>query len=424
MLISLAYHISTLLQVSEIAKQQGDHSVASDLLERTLFTFGRSVHSTFTHALSEGKARLDFRRPENREFWLAAWRYVKDLGQRGTWRTAYEWAKLILSLDPEGDPYCISKVIDQLALRGGQSNHFLGLADLPFFKDDLWASLPNIKISKSMAHLRLKQPQACRSTLAQAVEQYPWVIASLFQELNLSNLPRSIWGKQPRTDRETFDTEFYVLNAKDFWSPPEAVSLLVEVAETTAPAVELKSRDERPITLDEARVTILSNNPALINLLPRDLTTRSSNSSDPLPPEDDLPSYDPSLPTSNPTADAALEAAYADMPSDESPDHEPDSAAPQGPSTLTSWMSRMIPWLTRAGEGEPDAAAAAAIAAQEAGVSPTDVAAQHDRFLELRQRLAELPDERPLGAERVDPEEVAAEEQRLRQIVNQLGQGT
>ncbi|KAK0885358.1 hypothetical protein LTR87_000992 [Friedmanniomyces endolithicus] len=66
------YHISTLLQVSEIAKQERDHSTSGDLLERALFSFGRAVHSTFAKNLGEGKARLDFRRPENREFWLAS----------------------------------------------------------------------------------------------------------------------------------------------------------------------------------------------------------------------------------------------------------------------------------------------------------------------------------------------------------------
>ena len=34
------------------------------MLERALFTFGRSVHSTFSANLASGKARMDFRRPE------------------------------------------------------------------------------------------------------------------------------------------------------------------------------------------------------------------------------------------------------------------------------------------------------------------------------------------------------------------------
>lgn len=39
------YHLSTLLQVSDVAKHQGDHAVSADLLERALFNIGRSAHS-------------------------------------------------------------------------------------------------------------------------------------------------------------------------------------------------------------------------------------------------------------------------------------------------------------------------------------------------------------------------------------------
>ena len=299
-----AYHISTLLQVSEIAKQQGDHSVSGDLLERALFSFGRSVHSSFTTALGEGKARLDFRRPENREFWLSAWRYVNNLGQRGTWRTAYEWAKLVLSLDPEGDPYRICLFLDQLALRGGQSEHLLELCKCSFYADDLWKGRPNIDISSALAEFKLKQVQKCRASLKTCVADYPWVFPRLFQELNVDHIPKSVWGKTPSTDREKFECELYVHNAKDLWNTPEAISFLVEVVESAeVVSTRGKARMETtplshgPITLDEARHVILSGVPSLINLIPREFTTMPTSSSDPLPPPDNLPSYDPAPPT-------------------------------------------------------------------------------------------------------------------------------
>ena len=131
------YHISTLLQVSEIAKQERDHTTAGDLLERALFSFGRAVHSSFASNLAQGKVRLDFRRPENREFWLAVNRYVVNLSMRATWRTVFEWAKLLLSLDPAGDPYRICLVIDQYALRARQPQQFLDLCAVEPFSS-LW----------------------------------------------------------------------------------------------------------------------------------------------------------------------------------------------------------------------------------------------------------------------------------------------
>ena len=314
-----AYHVSTILQVSEIAKQQGDNPVAGDLLERVLFTFGRSAHSSFGSALSEGKARLDFRRPENREFWLAAVRYATDLGQRGTWRTAYEWARLILSLDPEGDPYCIHKRLDQLAILGGQSEHYLQLAGCPLFKDDLWKDSPNVMITTALAQNKLKQAQLCRTTLQTAIGKYPWVFTRLFQELNLSHIPKSIWGQMADTDREKFETENYVLGAKDLWSIPEAISLLVEVAET-APSHQTRidtTPIDTPITLEEARYAISSGRRDLINLIPREFTNMRTTSSDPLPPTDDFPSYDVGSDSGPVVHDRALDDAYADLSDDE-----------------------------------------------------------------------------------------------------------
>ena len=285
------YHISSLLQVAEIAKHQGDHSVSVDLLERALFTFGRSVHSSFHTAVSQGKARLDFRRPENREFWLAAYRYIGTLGQRGTWRTAFEWAKLILSLDPESDHYSMRLIIDQLALRGGQFEHLLRLASTPGSVIDWGQYSPNILISVAMAHHKLKNSDQARTTLGFAVAHYPWIIARMYKELDIEPIPKSVWGSQPRTDREELLSSAYVLRAKDIWSTPEALSLLKEVVES-AERVEPPAADAaEEVSLDEARHILLSEMPALIGLLPREITRARMSSSDPLPPEDNLPSY-------------------------------------------------------------------------------------------------------------------------------------
>lgn len=285
-----AYHISTLLQVSEIAKQQGDHSVSGDLLERALFSFGRSVHSSFPNALAQGEARLDFRRPENREFWLAVWRYIANLGQRGTWRTAYEWAKLLLSLDPEGDPYQIRLIIDQLALRGGQFEQFLSLANTKEWYAKLWASCPNIQISKALAEHKLKRNTEARRSLETTIMSCPWIFARMFRELNIDDIPRSIWGKQARNEREAFECEVYVTRAKDIWNTPEATSFLVDVVKNVGYAIGKPPQPEE-ITLDEARHILLSGVPPLIGLLPRKYTTMRTRASDPLPPPDDLPSY-------------------------------------------------------------------------------------------------------------------------------------
>ncbi|KAL8857361.1 MAG: hypothetical protein Q9178_006127 [Gyalolechia marmorata] len=378
------YHISTLLQVSEIAKQQGDHSVAGDLLERALFSFGRSVHSSFIKALSDGKARLDFRRPENREFWLAAWRYVGNLGQRGTWRTSYEWAKLVLSLDPEGDPFCVAINLDQLALRGGQAEHLLSLRTCAPL--DQFLNRPNLRISSALAQYRLKDAQGSRAQLRETMGDYPYIFTRLFQELNLDHLPKSIWGQKARSAREEFECELYLNNAKDLWNTPEAISFLVEVAESLEPN-PTPPRLENDITIDEARHILLSGTPTLINLLPRTFTTMHTTSSDPLPPLDNLSSYSPATAgevsqgperSDSPPARGATPAAVDDGQINE-------DEAQEELQGLQNFFSRIVPWFRS--DSVPLRDGGFEQAAAESGVPQEIITERGNRLMQLLRRV-------------------------------------
>lgn len=274
-------------------KQQRDNATAGDLLERALFSFGRAVHSTFANNLAQGKARLDFRRPENREFWLATWRYITTLGVRATWRTAFEWAKLLLSMAPEKDPYCIRLVIDQLALRGREPQKLVDLAEADYL-ERAWKIPPNLAMSVALAYDRLKNPEKARSSLRLAIKEYPWIAARLCKELDISPIPKSIWGKEPTGDYQELLCQLYVPKAKDLWNTPEATSLLVEVAysfeEPLGPGGEYHWLDY----IDEinlARYVILSDDPALLSFVDQRIKSKYTSVSDPLPPDDNLSSY-------------------------------------------------------------------------------------------------------------------------------------
>lgn len=137
---------------------------------------------------------MDFRRFENREFWLAAWRYIANISMRATWRTAYEWARLLLSLDPENDPYRISLIIDRLALRARAAQSFLSLSKSSFFERK-WADLPNIHFSQALAYSMVNEKENAAQAVADAVERFPWVASRLFQELEVQKTPPSVWGR-------------------------------------------------------------------------------------------------------------------------------------------------------------------------------------------------------------------------------------
>jgi len=294
------YHISLLIQVSKIAKDQTDHALSADLLERALFSFGRAATSLFHTKLAQGKARLDFARPENRELWLAAYQYIKSLLMKGTYRTALEWAKLILSLDPEEDPYCMRLLIHQLALKAREFNWLLDVSESEI--PEIWApsylgkchAASHTTPSLAFAAIQLKESTQCRKLLSDSMQKLPWLFTHLFKELNL-DAPPSIWGIMPRTDAESLFTEMYVLQTKDLWNTPEATALLMEIAHTI-PKVNadlIPKLENSEMTLDVVRFVYLDNTPAIMALAPGHLLHRSNNSdADPLPPDVNVYSYE------------------------------------------------------------------------------------------------------------------------------------
>ena len=277
------------MQVSEIFKQQGDHSVSGELIERALFSFGRSLHSKFQGKLAQGRARMDFRRPENREFWLASWRYINNLGMRGLWRTALEWGKLLLALDPKQDRYRVALIMDQLALRARQPQTLVDLIESRFFLRR-WDSYANILFSHGLAYYQLKDEAKSKKVLRVAIQRFPWVAARLLQELNVDKVPRQIWGKLPPTPVEEFFTVLYMSRAKGIWNTPEATALLLE-AVSSIDSEGSSDRGYAIIFLDVIRHAALTDDAEIIRALPISLPSRSLMPTDPIPPYDNKPDY-------------------------------------------------------------------------------------------------------------------------------------
>jgi hypothetical protein len=306
------YHIATLLQISEIAKHEGSHADAGDLLEKALFSFGRAIHSTFAHNLGQGKARLDFNRPENREFFLAIWRYIQNLTMRSTWRTVYEWAKMLLSLAPDLDPYRMELVLDQYALRARQPQHYLDLLDTKYFEGQWHAE--HIPWSVSLAYLQTEQPEKAREKLLSAIQTQPWVCVRLYNALDLEPIPPALWSyHEPPTPRHVLFVEMYCSRATELWNTPEAKSLLSSVAATAKPAVD-QAKWQSNTTVAEARHVHLTQNDTFVRLLAgcakntsagkgfetvdqfhAETLGRSPNT-DPFPPSNNILSYDPAPP--------------------------------------------------------------------------------------------------------------------------------
>ncbi|WYZ36781.1 hypothetical protein EsH8_II_000287 [Colletotrichum jinshuiense] len=281
LLMRYPYHISTLLQVSKVAVQDQNQALAADLCERALFTFGRATTSAFRQKLEQGKARLDFRRPENRELWLAGYTYLKSLIRKGTHRTALEWAKLLYSLDPN-DPYGMKYFIHALAIRARQAQWLVDFFNTPEFvadeTDDVY-----LKQTLVLAKLQIGDTEGAKIAAVAGMERLPWLYCALFQALNLE-APPPLWGVRPDTNEREFWTNLYIHQAKDLWNNTQAIDLLKEAVKIAQKPTKSLPHDQ-PADTRTARWTWLEDTPSLLSGISRAILAQEPNYAfDPLPP--------------------------------------------------------------------------------------------------------------------------------------------
>ncbi|KEY66914.1 hypothetical protein S7711_06864 [Stachybotrys chartarum IBT 7711] len=286
MLKECPYHVSTQLQVSAVAKQDQNMALASELCERALFTFGRLATLSFRQNIEAGRARLDFRRPENREFWLAGFHYIRSLIRKGTYRTALEWAKLIYTLDPK-DPYAMRHLIHFLAVRAHESRWLVDFLN-EMERTNENRDLAYLQQTLILAKLQMGSLDEARQDLTRGMRRLPWLYCALFQELNL-DAPPSIWGIHADSDARSFWVKLYILKTKDLWNNTQATDLLKSVAKALdrIDVTELP-RDDAPADRGATRLVYLEGETSLLGVAPRHLLESQPNYDfDPLPPPEE-----------------------------------------------------------------------------------------------------------------------------------------
>ncbi|XP_051787968.1 transcription factor 25 [Erpetoichthys calabaricus] len=148
------YHIDSLIQLSDVCRVQEDQEMAKDLIERALYSFECAFHPVFS--LTSGVCRLDYLRPENRAFYLPLYKHMMFLERRGCPRTALEFCKLILSLDPSNDPLCMLLIIDFLSLRSREYLFLTRIYEEWEIHRNL-SQLPNFAFSVALCYYLLSQ---------------------------------------------------------------------------------------------------------------------------------------------------------------------------------------------------------------------------------------------------------------------------
>ncbi|KAI6781756.1 Pfam:DUF654 [Emericellopsis cladophorae] len=272
--------------LSAVAKQDQNMALSAELCERALFTFGRVATTAFRQDLERGKARLDFRRPENRQLWLAGYHYLRSLIRKGTYRTALEWAKLLLSFDHK-DPYAMRHFLHFLAIRAYEGQWFVD------FIDELEKTSDNrdtvyLRQSLVLARLQMKDTEGAKAELRAGIQRLPWLYCALYQELNL-DAPPSIWGVSADTDARSFWTKLYVYQTKDLWNNTATLSLLQQVAKSLdkVDTAQLPANDAPP-DLGATRLAYLEGQTSIIAAAPREYLDMQPNYEfDPLPPPEE-----------------------------------------------------------------------------------------------------------------------------------------
>lgn len=162
-----------------------DHAMASGLIEHAILAYELSFNSMFN--LTTAECRLDYRRQENRGFFIVLFKHTQYLEARACCRTALEVGKLILSFDPLSDPLAMILVLDYYALRAKQ---YLWLVQLYQEWENLkkLAQLPNMAYSYALC--LFYESAADDTSLADTAIQYalmmfPGVLKPLLDELSV-----------------------------------------------------------------------------------------------------------------------------------------------------------------------------------------------------------------------------------------------
>ncbi|XP_056268951.1 transcription factor 25 [Pseudoliparis swirei] len=311
------YHIDSLLQLSDVCRIQEDQEMARDLIERAMYSFECACHPLFS--LTSGNSRLDYLRTENRAFYLALYKHMMFLEKRGCPRTALEYCKLILSLDPDADPLCMLLLIDFLTLRSREYRYLLQLhEDLEVHRN--LCLLPNFAFSTALCHFHLSQQedvdpeesekdkQKADQMLQKALIMFPGVLIPLLDlctvqpDATVSSHaffgPRSQIGQPPalaeltalyvgRTHsmwRETAVMFWLEATVKEVLRRVDAKDPLVDDCQNKKQRYKCAPRNiHRHVLLSEIKEATAS--------LPPEATSQPVMGFDPLPPLDSVMSY-------------------------------------------------------------------------------------------------------------------------------------
>uniref|UniRef100_A0A069DZE4 Putative transcription factor 25-like protein n=1 Tax=Panstrongylus megistus TaxID=65343 RepID=A0A069DZE4_9HEMI len=223
------YHVDALLQLSDLCRLSDDLALAAELVQRALYCLECAFHPSFSVTL--GNCRLDYRLQQNRSLYIALFKHMLFIGSRACYRTALEFCKLILSLDPEGDPLAVVLALDFYALRSQEYEWLIRIAN-DWEPTRNLSQLPHFAYSVAIAQFQLGDVEQAHILLQKALIMFPGVLLALTEKCNVqtdTRITSSPFFKNAQLTQSKSLTQLellYVARSYHLWKESELVPWL------------------------------------------------------------------------------------------------------------------------------------------------------------------------------------------------------
>ncbi|XP_052815110.1 transcription factor 25-like [Mya arenaria] len=300
------YHIDAMIQLGEVFRMNEDMNMAAQLIERSMYAMEMAFHPLFN--LATGTCRLEYKYRENRCLYLALFKHIASLGQRGCNRTALEFCKLLLSLDPDNDPLCALLMIDFYAVRATDYEFLIRLYNEWEAHRNL-SQLPNFAFSLALAYfLQAEGGDTTKADkqLQDSLLMFPGVLNPLLDKCGVqadSSASHAFFTQPEYCDPVALKQleALYAGRCHVCWKVPDVLEWLetnVKVVLDLVQAGDTRAQTYKTKRLSRYKGTprniyrhiLISEIPSATATLPRDVAS-TVLSYDPLPPVDSVDAY-------------------------------------------------------------------------------------------------------------------------------------
>ncbi|CDF88149.1 uncharacterized protein ZBAI_06742 [Zygosaccharomyces bailii ISA1307] len=218
------YCVPALLQVALITTRQGDRSNTNGLIQRALFVFDRALR---TGTKFDGvSCQLPYTFFFNRQFYLAVFRYILLLAQRGAVATAGEWCKALWSLNPLEDPLGCRYFIDHYLLLNKEYHYLIELSKSPLMTCyRQWFTL-GLTLGTVLSYLRLGQQEFAREELHKAFKYHAPSLALLFVDKLRGDITLTKGLELDNKSAELLEAKAYMTRFALAWQNPADLNFL------------------------------------------------------------------------------------------------------------------------------------------------------------------------------------------------------